>query len=106
MVTLLDETIQLIHINPNKEVTDALVRRALIMAKSTKNYAKFYTDRFYIIVNFNRDNTLNISHNIRNLDFYRELMRLQKTVKNKTDISLYSIFITRWLNKIRKGIVY
>lgn len=106
MVTLLNETIQLIHINPNVEVNTALVKRAMVMAKSTKNYAKFYTDKYYIIVNFNKDNTMNISYNIRNLDFYREFMRLQNTVKSKTDISAYAIFITRWLNKIRKGIVY
>lgn len=49
---------------------------------------------------------MSVSHNIRNLDFYRELMRIQNNNRNNSNISLYAQFISRWINKIRKGNVY
>lgn len=106
MITLLNETIQLIHITSDTKVSPEMVKHALVSAKVCKNYAKFYTDKFYITVNFNKDNTMSVSHNIRNLDFYRELMRIQNNNRNNSNISLYAQFISRWINKIRKGNVY
>jgi hypothetical protein len=106
MIQLLDETIQMIHINSNKEITPALIKHTLMLAKAGNNYAKFYTDKYYIIVSFNKDNTFSISHNIRNLDFYRELMRLQNNNRSKNNISLYYPFLCRWLERIRKGKIY
>lgn len=106
MIIPIYESIQLIHIDGKKDVTPELVKHALVAAKACKNYAKFYTDKFYITVNFHKDNTMSVAHNIRNRDFYRELMRLQNNIKQQTNIQLYSIFIARWLNKIRRDIVW
>lgn len=101
MIELINEGIQLIHIGKDTKVNADLVKHALISARASQNYAKFYTDRVYITVSFHKDNTIAISHNIRNLNFYREFCLVQKRVKNKTDLQVYSSFIAKWLNIMR-----
>ena len=102
MINLLNEGVQLIHIGPATNVNVEMIKRAMIMARSSKQYAKFYTDKYYITVSFHKDNTFSVAHNVRNLQFYREYVRIQKTLDNSDNIYLFAQFICRWLNNLRK----
>ena len=102
MIDILNEDIQLIHIGPSTNVTVEMVKRAMIMARSSKHYAKFYTDKYYITVSFHKDNSFSVSHNIRNLRFYNEFTRLQGNLQYSTNINIFAQFICRWMNNLRK----
>lgn len=102
MINLLNEGVQLIHIGPTTNINLEMIKRAMVMARSSKQYAKFYTDKYYITISFHKDNTFSISHNIRNVQFYREFTRLQCNLNCSTNISLTAQFIYRWMNNLRK----
>jgi len=96
----INESIQLIHINAGTDITIPLIKRALIMARGNKDYAKFFLDKWYISVAYQKDGTAIFSHNIRSLEFQRELNVMEKQGYN---IDKYSYFICKWLNKIRNN---
>lgn len=94
----INESIQLIHLDGKKPITNAIIKRALVMARFNKDYAKFFLDKWYITVNYNKDNTVSFSHNIRSNEFQRALSILER---GGYDIDKYAQFISIWLNKIR-----
>lgn len=96
----INESIQLIHISSNSELTYNAVQHALVMAKGNKDYAKFYTDRWYISVHFERDNSVSIASNIKALDFIRDKSRIESRTFT---MDLYCNFIYIWMNKVRKN---
>ena len=73
----LNETIQLIHINSSADINIPLIKRALVMARGNKDYAKFFLDKWYITVAFQKDNNVVFSHNIRSYEFQKELSILE-----------------------------
>ena len=96
----INESIQLIHINSGTNITIPLIKRALVMARSNKDYAKFFLDKWYMSVAYQKDNSVIFSHNIRSLEFQRELNVMEKQGYN---LDKYSFFICKWLNKIRSN---
>ncbi len=96
----LKETIQLIHISSNTDINIPLIKRALIMARGNKDYAKFFLDKWYITIAFQKDNNVVFSHNIRSYEFQKELNILEN---RGYDIDKYSFFICKWLNKIKSN---
>jgi hypothetical protein len=96
----LNEKIQLIHIDNNTIVTVPLIKRALVMARGNKDYAKFFIDKWYITVAFQKDNSVTFSHNIRSNEFQRELNVMER---QGYDIDKYSYFICKWINKIKNN---
>ena len=99
----LKESIQLIHINAGTDITIPLIKRALVMARTNKDYAKFFLDKYYISVAYQKDENVIFSHNIKDLQFQRELDVLERKGYN---LDKYSYFICRWLNKIRNNPYY
>lgn len=95
----INESIQLIHISSNSELTYNAVQHALVMAKCNKDYAKFYTDKWYISVHFEKDNSVSIASNIKAIDFLRDKSRIESRTFT---LDLYSNLIYVWMNKVRK----
>ena len=96
----INESIQLIHINAGTDITIPLIKRALIMARGNKDYAKFFLDKWYISVAYQKDGSVIFSHNIRSQEFQRELNIMERQGYN---IDKYCYFICKWLNKIRNN---
>lgn len=73
------------------------------MARTNKDYAKFFLDKYYISVAYQKDENVIFSHNIKDLQFQRELDVLERKGYN---LDKYSYFICRWLTKIRSNPYY
>lgn len=104
MIPLVNESVQLIHIDSKTELKKPVIVFALNSARSTRRYAKFYSDKYYIMVTFQRDNTTSISTNYRHdAKFDRELTRFEKKLKGtKVKVNQLAHFIWYWMNIIRK----
>lgn len=68
----------MVHIGPNTALTLTTINYALLRAKSNCMYAKFYTDKYFIQVNFMRDGTINVSTNINNMSCMNDYHRKDK----------------------------
>ena len=102
MITLitLKEWVSQIYINKNTELPRETIRYNLLMARGYRKYVQFNAGRYYIIVTFNRDNTIRINSNYTyNLRFNKELYLLDK---HKYELSIVTNFIYIWINRIRK----
>lgn len=100
---IINESIQLIHLDGSKPITNMIIKRALVMARANKDYAKFFLDKWYISICYTKDNNVLFSHNIRSNEFQRELHILES---KGYDIDKYTNFICIWLNKIRANPYY
>ena len=97
------ESVQLIHLSPNTALTLTAINYALTKAASNKMYAKFYTDKVFIQVNFMKDNTINVATNIRNPVCLQQLWKY-----NQRGWSFNSAkdFVYQWMQKSRRLIDY
>ena len=99
MVKLLEFEHQ-IYVDRDTELKKYVIQHALLDAQMTRRYAKFITGRYYIVVTFNRDSTVQISSNYRsNNIFNRELTRMEAI---KFTLNTMTKFIHYWMNKLRK----
>ena len=99
-IPILTEGTQLIHVSADTELTRQVINFALVSARTSRRYAKFYSNKFYIEVTFQRDGTIRISSNYRNnILFNRQLTQLEDKPFRITDTVN---FIWIWMNKIRK----
>jgi hypothetical protein len=97
---LLTEYEQIIHVPSDRELKEYTIQQALLNAQRTRRYAKFYTNKYYISVAFNRDSTVQMSSNYRSdMKFNRDLQRLEN---QRYTLYTVSHFLTYWLNKLRK----
>lgn len=97
---LLYEKEQLIHVDSKTELKKYQIKYALLDARLTKRYAKFYTGKYYISIAFNRDFTVQFSSNYRvDGQFNRQLQRMED---RKFMINEVTDFIFYWMNKLRK----
>ena len=71
-------SVQMIHIGSNTVLTSTAIQYALMRASANFMYAKFYTDKYFIQVNFMKDGTINVSSNITNPVFVNDLHRQEK----------------------------
>ena len=78
MVRRIKEGVQMIHVGPNTALTLTQIQMVCRKAKMNYMYAKFYTDKYFIQVNFMRDNTINLSTNIKNPSFITQYRRYEK----------------------------
>lgn len=72
MKRIINESVQLLHIGPNTLLTPTQISRVLQRAQGDKMYAKFYTDKVFIQVNFARDGNISVSSNIKSQPFLRD----------------------------------
>lgn len=95
-----DQSQYLIRVSSNTELTRHVINYTLQSARALRRYAKFYSNKYYIEVTFQRDNTVRISTNYRyNYYFNRQLTELEK---HPFKLSEYINFIWLWMNRIRK----
>lgn len=90
--------IQNITLNRNQILTRNEILRILNTAKSTYQYAKFSFGGYYIQITYNRDLSVSISTNSRDLAMYQEI---QDLIKIYTQMRLVD-FIFRYLNKLNR----
>ena len=102
MVTLkkiLNDDVQLIRLYPNTALTPAKISQVLQKAHGNKMYAKFYTDKYFIQVNFARDGNISVSSNIRHQRFLQDLWK-----KNQQGCNLANVkaFVFQWMKLSRR----
>lgn len=93
-----NESIQLIHVPPNKPLTMTQIQYAMQMASANRMYAKFYTDKYFIQVNFMKDYTINITSNINLPHFAQSLRRYE--ARGWTFTSAKE-FVYKWMQQSR-----
>ena len=99
-IPILTEGTQLIHVSADTELTRQVINFALVSARTSRRYAKFYSNKYYIEVTFQRDGTVRMASNYRfNTLFNRQLYELEKKPFRITETVN---FIWIWMNKIRK----
>lgn len=94
MKKILNDDIQLIRVSPGVPLTPTRINTALQRAYSNKMYAKFYTDKYFIQVNFARDGSISVASNIRLPAFVNDLSRRSS---KKWTIPDVKSFIFQWL---------
>lgn len=100
MIPILNEEVQRIKCNKDKEVTNKVITNALLKARWRYHYARFYTNKYYIEVSFRNDGTVQISSNYRcNMVFNKAIKQLEN---KKYTIGNVTYFIWLWINRIRK----
>ena len=100
MIKILYESTYLIRVNKDQELLRTVISQALNRARDSRKYAKFYSNKYYIIVTFQRDGTVLISSNYRtDLMFNKRLKELEQY---KFGLYTTTYFIWYWMNKIRK----
>ena len=95
----LNEGIVLIRLTKGQILTKSYIRDKVYEARSNFSYVKFILHNgVYITVNFNRDFTISIATNSRDLGFYTQLQNVQRTY---TDFRLIE-FLFRWIPLLNK----
>ena len=92
--------IKKITLKPNQVLTYNDIYRILNEARISFQYAKFttYNGKYWISVNFNRDLSVVITTNSRDLGLYYESLAAMRT---KT-MQVISQFLFRWLPKLNR----
>jgi hypothetical protein len=89
--------IQNVRIKKGSVISKNNISSILSSARSTFQYAKFtISNSIYITVNFNKDFTVTIATNSRNLQFYREM---QITARTYSQIRIAEL-LYRWMPKL------
>lgn len=100
MITLITESTQLIQVSNKTELKQSVINYALLTARANRRYAKFYSNKYYIEVTFQRDNTVRIASNYRtNVMFNKQLVKLDSMPFR---IGSVTNFIWLWMNRLRK----
>lgn len=95
------ESVQLIHIGPNTALTLSQISYICRRAKMNYMYAKFYTDKYFIQANFMRDNTINISTNIKSPGF---IAQYRKYEREGWTFGRVVTFIYDWMQTKRRSL--
>lgn len=97
---LLDEGTQLIHVSADTELKKNVISFAITSARTSRRYAKFYSNKYYIEITFQRDGTIRIYSNYRtNTMFNKQLVAIDGRPFKLGDVVN---FIWLWMNRIRK----
>lgn len=98
MRRIYNEDVQLIRVGPGVNLTPAMIDNAMHRAMGNKMYAKFYTDKVFIQINFARDGNISVASNVRTMSFVNDLAynnRLGWTYSSA------KAFIYKWMNVSR-----
>lgn len=99
MRRILNDSAQLIRVYPHTILTPTVIRQALTRAQSSRMYAKFYTDKFFIQVNFMRDGSISVASNIRHQAFLQDLWKKNQIGWN---LAYATSFVYTWMQLSRK----
>lgn len=102
MRRILNDDVQLVKINSGTILTPYMISSALQKAYGNKMYAKFYTNKLFIQVNFARDGNISVSSNIRSQAFLQDLWK-----KNQQGWTMSNVkaFIYQWM-QISRRVLY
>ena len=75
MIAIHDESVRLVPVKKGQVLRSQEVTYALQLASSNFCYAKFYSDKYFIQVNFMRDLSISVSSNITLPQFVTSLNR-------------------------------
>lgn len=100
LITLINESTQLIHVDSTHELTKSVISYALNSARSSRRYAKFYSNKYYINVTFQRDGTILIASNYKSDFVFNK--KLKEIESYKYGLYTTTYFIWYWMNIIRK----
>ena len=91
--------IQNVKLKKNQILTKAEITRLCNSALSTWQYVKFTLyNGIYVQINYNKDLTISIATNSRDLAFYQEIQNLTRIYTQMRVIDL----IFRWQSKLNK----
>lgn len=96
---ILNDDVQLVRLYPNSELTPAKINQVLQKAYGNKMYAKFYTDKHFIQVNFARDGNISVSSNIRHQGFLQDLWKKSQIGWNMANVKA---FVYQWMQVSRR----
>lgn len=99
MKKIINDDIQMIKLSPGVPLTTTRVSNAIQRAYSNKMYAKFYTNKFFIQVNFARNGDISVSSNIRSPQFVNDLYRRNK---QGWTLPLVKSFVYTWMQINRR----
>jgi len=97
----IEESVQLIHIGPDTVLSPTAIQYALQLASSNSMYAKFYTDKYFIQVNFMKDQSINVTSNITISQFVMDFHRNEKL---GWTFSRAKNFVYTWMQISRKSL--
>lgn len=99
MRRVLNDDVQMIEIHPHTILTTSVVRQALKRAQSNRMYARFYTKKYFIQVNFMRDGNISVASNIRHQSFLQDLWKKNQIGWNFANAVA---FVYQWMGLSRK----
>ena len=92
--------IQLVKLSRGQILTKSEITKILNNARSTYQYAKIsLSNKLYLTVTYNRDNTIEISTNSRDLDLWNQIQIVKRTYTQARVIE----YMFRWINKLNKA---
>lgn len=100
---IVNESVQMIHIGPSESLTPGVINQVLHKARLGYNYARFYTDKVFIQVNYMRDKTISVSSNIRNPAFLVDYRRNENYGWTESRVRY---FVYQWMSHYRKELLY
>lgn len=98
---IINENAQLIKVGPGVVLTPSMIGQALLRARDSKLYAKFYTNKVFIQVNFARNGDISISSNIMNPAFLTDYRR---RIKDGWSFVTAKAFVYQWMSLSRKSL--
>ena len=96
---IVDESVQMVHISPSESLTPNTINQVLHRARLGYTYARFYTDKVFIQVNYMRDGTISVSSNIRNPAFLIDYKRNESYGWTESRVKY---FVYQWMSHYRK----
>lgn len=91
--------VQLIHVGPHTVLSPHIITNAIQKAYNRKLYAKFYTDKYFIQVNFAWNGNISVSSNIRNQAFLQDLYKKNQEGWNLSNVKS---FCYQWMQISRR----
>lgn len=91
--------IQIVKLSKGQILTKSEITNILNSARSTFQYAKIsLSNGLYITVNYNKDNTIEISTNTRDLELWNQIQIVKRSYTQARIIE----YVFRWINKLNK----
>lgn len=92
--------IQKIELHKGQILTRDNISRILGSARGTYQYARFTMyNKIYLNINYNKDNTIEISTNSRDIALWNQIQILRR---NRSSLSMIVDFVFRWIPILNK----
>lgn len=96
---ILNDDVQLVRVYHNTVLTTQRISLILQKAYHNKMYARFYTDKLFIQINFARNGDISVSSNIRSQAFLADYYRKSKQGWTFQNVKA---FVYQWMQVSRR----